>query len=65
MDSAMQEPISVSEAADRLGITTAEAYELVFARELPTVESRTGRRVVPIEALEKYAEEKALASESA
>ncbi len=65
MDSVMQETISVSEAAERLGITTAEAYELVFARELRTVESPTGRRVVPIEVLEQYADEKAVASESA
>lgn len=65
MDSAMQETISVSEAAERLGITTAEAYELVFARELRTVESPTGRRAVPIQALEEYADHQAVASESA
>jgi excisionase family DNA binding protein len=65
MDSVMQGTISVSEAAERLGITTADAYKLVFARELRTVESPTGRRVVPIEAVEEYADHRAVASESA
>ncbi|HVM12805.1 MAG TPA: hypothetical protein VM287_00540 [Egibacteraceae bacterium] len=51
MDDAMEQTISVTEAAQRLGITTAEAYELVFARRLRTVEGPTGRRLVPLEAL--------------
>jgi excisionase family DNA binding protein len=51
MASVAEQTISVSEAAERLGITTEEAYELVFARRLRTVETATGRRVVPIEAL--------------
>jgi hypothetical protein len=50
----MEQTISVTEAAERLGITTAEAYDLVFARKLRTVESPTGRRVVPIEALKEH-----------
>jgi hypothetical protein len=48
-----EQTIGVTEAAERLGITTEEAYELVFARKLRTVESPTGRRVVPIEALDQ------------
>ena len=44
---------SVTEAAERLGITTEEAYDLVFARRLRTVETSTGRRVVPLEALDQ------------
>lgn len=45
--------ISVTEAAERLGITTEEAYDLVFARRLRTVETSSGRRVVPLEALDQ------------
>jgi hypothetical protein len=52
MADVMEQTISVPEAAERLGITTAEAYALVFARTLQTVESPSGRRVVPLEALE-------------
>lgn len=52
----MEQTISVTEAAERLGITTAEAYDLVFARKLRTVESPTGRRVVPLEALQEHRE---------
>jgi excisionase family DNA binding protein len=54
MASVTDQTISVTEAAERLGITTEKAYELVFARTLRTVESRTGRRVVPVQALEEY-----------
>ena len=51
MDEAMEQTISVTEAAQRLGITTAEAYRLVFERTLRTVEGPTGRRLVPLDAL--------------
>lgn len=44
--------ISVAEAAERLGVTVAEAYELVFAGELRTVAGRTGRRLVLVDTLE-------------
>ena len=54
MDSVTDHTISVSEAAECLGITTEEAYELVFARTLRSVESPTGRRVVPVVALDEY-----------
>lgn len=54
MTDLMEQTISVTEAAERLGITTAEAYDLVFARRLRTVESPTGRRVVPLEALREH-----------
>ena len=53
MASVAEQTISVSEAAERLGISTEEAYELVFARKLRTVETETGRRVVPVEALDQ------------
>jgi predicted site-specific integrase-resolvase len=61
----MEQTISVTEAAERLGITTAEAYDLVFARTLRTVESQTGRRVVPLEALEELRTHREAASEPA
>jgi hypothetical protein len=51
MGEAMEQTISVTEAAQRLGITTTEAYELVFARRLRTIEGPTGRRLVPLDAL--------------
>lgn len=52
-DRTLSQTISVTEAAERLGITTDQAYKLVFARELRTVESPTGRRVVPIDAVDE------------
>jgi excisionase family DNA binding protein len=50
----MAELLSVSEAARRLGMTTEACYELVFARRLRTVESDTGRRLVPVDAIEDW-----------
>ena len=41
------EGLAIYSAQDE--VTTAEAYDLVFARRLRTVESPTGRRVVPSE----------------
>ncbi len=60
-----EQTISVPEAAERLGITTAEAYGLVFARNLQTVESPSGRRVVPLEALEALRRQREAAREPA
>lgn len=48
--------VSVTEAAQRLGITAEEAYRLVFARKLPTVAGPTGRRLVPVDAIEGFRE---------
>jgi excisionase family DNA binding protein len=45
--------VSVAEAARRLGITTEQAYELVFSGSLQTVASETGRRLVPAAAIEQ------------
>lgn len=59
MADVMEQTISVPEAAERLGITTAEAYDLVFARKLRTVESSTGRRVVPLDALHEQHQQEA------
>lgn len=63
MASVSGQTISVTEAAERLGITTEEAYDLVFARSLRTVESPTGRRVVPIEALDELSSQQNSADE--
>lgn len=54
MPDVTEQTISVTEAAERLGITTAAAYDLVFAGKLRTVESPTGRRVVPLDALPEH-----------
>lgn len=51
VDVSSDQTISVAEAAERLGITVAEAYELVFAGELRTVAGQTGRRLVLVVAL--------------
>lgn len=48
----MGELLSVAEAARRLEISLDKAYDLVFARDLPTVEGPTGRRLVPAEAVD-------------
>ena len=65
MDEAMEETISVTEAAQRLGITTGEAYQLVFARTLRTVEGPTGRRLVPLDALAELSNREESAHEPA
>jgi len=46
--------VSVSKAAEALGLSVDEAYELVFSRRLPSVEAQSGRRVVPLEAIEAW-----------
>jgi hypothetical protein len=65
MDEAMDQTISVPEAARRLGITPDEAYELVFARTLRTVEGPTGRRLVPLDALAELSTREGSAHEPA
>jgi hypothetical protein len=45
---AMEDLVSIPEAARQLGITTEEAYDLVFGRQLRSVESESGRRLVPV-----------------
>jgi Mg-chelatase subunit ChlI len=46
--------VSVTEAAELLGMTGSEAYELVFRRQLRTVAAPSGRRVVPVEEVERW-----------
>jgi hypothetical protein len=50
----VEDTVSVAEAAKRLGLTTDEAYSLVFAKELESIEATSGRRVVPISAIERW-----------
>lgn len=51
---AMEDLVSIPEAARQLGITTEEAYDLVFGRQLRSVESESGRRLVPVEAISEW-----------
>ena len=45
--------VTVTEAANLLGISRSLAYELVARRELPSI--RLGRRlVIPVEQLERF-----------
>ena len=46
--------VSVAIAARELGMTTEDAYDLVFRRELKTVEAPSGRRVVPLEVIDAW-----------
>lgn len=49
-----QGTVSVSKAAELLGLSVDEAYDLVFSRRLISVEAESGRRVVPLEAIEAW-----------
>ncbi len=51
---AMEDLVSIPEAARQLGITTEEAYDLVFGRQLRSVESESGRRLVSDEAISEW-----------
>ena len=46
--------VSVAKAARLLGMTTAEAYDLVFTRQLKSVAAPSGRRLVPRSAIEDW-----------
>lgn len=48
------DPLSVTEAADVLGLDPAEVYRLVLARRLRSVAAPNGRRLVPRDALEEF-----------
>jgi len=53
---------SVGKAAELLGLTIAEAYDLVFTKRLRTVEAPSGRRVVPLDAIDAWRREHAVSS---
>ena len=46
--------VSVARAAELLGMSLDEAYELVFSKRLPTIEAPSGRRVVPLAVVEEW-----------
>lgn len=48
------ETVSMPEAARRLGLTMAEVWDLVMDRELRSVAAPSGRRIIPLDALEDY-----------
>jgi hypothetical protein len=50
----VEDTVSVAAAARRLGLTTEEAYSLVFSKQLESVEAASGRRLVPISAIEHW-----------
>ncbi len=54
MDVVNTETVSLPEAARRLGLTMAEVWDLVMDRGLRSVAAPSGRRVVPLDALEDY-----------
>jgi excisionase family DNA binding protein len=49
-----RDPVSVAEAARLLGTTIAQAYDLVFTRQLRSVEAPSGRRLVPRAAIDAW-----------
>jgi len=50
----VEQTVSVAEAARRLGMSTHDAYTLVFAKRLESQEAPSGRRVIPISAIEQW-----------
>jgi hypothetical protein len=50
----MPETVSVAEAAERLRIRGERAYMLVFSRQLRSVEAPSGRRLVPVDAIDEW-----------
>jgi hypothetical protein len=48
------ELLALPEAARRLGLTAEETSALIFTRQLRSVESPTGRRLVPIRAVDDW-----------
>lgn len=48
------ETVSMPEAARRLGLTMAEVWDLVLDRKLRSVAAPSGRRIIPVDALEDY-----------
>lgn len=50
----VEETVSIAEAARRLGLTTEEAYAVVFSKQLKSVETASGRRVIPVAAIKRW-----------
>jgi hypothetical protein len=49
-----RETVSMGEAAERLGLTIEEVFDLVFDRVLRSIAAPSGRRIIPLDALEDY-----------
>lgn len=54
MMSASGDMVEIWEAAELLGLTIPEVYDLVFSRQLASVEAPNGRRLVPRTAIEAW-----------
>ncbi|MGI8874665.1 MAG: hypothetical protein ACR2KP_10120 [Egibacteraceae bacterium] len=50
----MEDLVSIPEVARQLGIATEEAYDLVLGRQLRSVESESGRRLMPVEVISEW-----------
>jgi excisionase family DNA binding protein len=50
----VEETISVAEAAERLGISGEDAYMLVFSKKLRSIEAPSGRRLIPVDAVDEW-----------
>jgi excisionase family DNA binding protein len=49
-----EDVVEVWEAAELLGIPIPETYDLVFSRQLASVEAPNGRRLVPRTAIDAW-----------
>ena len=54
MDAVNEDPVAVWKAAELLDMTIAAVYDLVFSRQLASVEAPSGRRLVPRAAIEAW-----------
>jgi hypothetical protein len=52
--SEMEETVSIPEAGRLLGLTTEQVLDLVFLKELESIEAPSGRRIVPASAIERW-----------
>jgi hypothetical protein len=49
-----EDAVPVWKAAELLHLTIADVYDLVFSRRLASIESATGRRLVPRAAIDDF-----------
>jgi len=54
MSAVNEDAVAVWEAAELLDMTIADVYDLVFSRQLASVEAPSGRRLVPRSAVEAW-----------
>jgi hypothetical protein len=53
-DVSTEQAMSLPETADLLGMTTEDVFDLVFSGQIQSVETPSGRRVVPRSAIESW-----------